>query len=142
VDKSFELIDSKQRDLLESYVYTVNNLDLNLAATIWGQSAEPSFIHPRGHERGWEDVKQSFYIDTMGLFSTRDLRLKDIVITPLSEDVAFAEFYWDFDAAFPDGTPLVTEGRETQVWKKEEGEWKILHIHYSGPATQEEGEGF
>ena len=142
MDKSFELLESDHRNLLESYVRTVNDLDLDLANTIWGQSAVPSFIHPRGHERGWDTIKQSFYNDTMGLFSKRDLRLKEIVVTSLSEEVAFAEFYWDFDAEFPDGSPLTTEGRETQVWKKEESGWKILHVHYSGPATQEEGEGF
>ena len=142
VDKSLESLETDHRNVLENYVRTVNDLDLDLANSIWGQSVVPSFIHPRGHERGWEAIRQSFYVETMGLFSKRDLRLKDIVVTPLTDNVSFAEFYWDFDATFPDGSPLVTEGRETQVWKREDNAWKIVHVHYSGPATQEEGEGF
>jgi hypothetical protein len=35
-----------------------------------------------------------------------------------------------------DGSPLKTEGRETQVLRKTDGRWELVHVHYSGmPAT-------
>jgi hypothetical protein len=48
--------------------------DIKLASEIWCTSEEASFIHPRGHERGWEQVKRNFYEGTMGArFSERKL---------------------------------------------------------------------
>ena len=128
--------------LLADYVTSVNELDLTKAEQIWSQTSTTSFIHPRGHEKGWQDIKASFYLDTMGRFSQRDLRLHDIDVHLLSSDIAWGEFYWDFDATFKDGTPLKTTGRETQIWRKESGGWKILHVHYSGQPVAGEREGF
>jgi len=33
----------------------VEHADTELAVTLWLTGPEVSFIHPRGHERGWED---------------------------------------------------------------------------------------
>ena len=128
--------------LLGDYVTAVNELDLELGEKIWSQQQDISFIHPRGHQQGWDEIKKEFYQGTMGLFSQRKLVLRDISIRVLSEDTAWSDFYWDFEALFPDGKPLKTSGRESQVWKKEADGWKIVHVHYSGPAISGEGEGF
>ena len=78
----------------------------------------------------------------MGNFKTRDLVLKNVNIRILSEDAAWSDFYWDFNATFKDGTPIQTSGRETQVYKKEPDGWKIVHVHYSGMPVTGEREGF
>ena len=136
------VVDPEFQNVINTYLKTVNELDIGLAQSLWDSSDEISFIHPRGHEKGWDQVREAFYLGTMGLFTSRELRVKEISVHRLSDDVAQAEFYWDFNAVFEDGTPLTTEGRETQVWKKSDGNWRIVHVHYSGPATVEEGEGF
>ena len=128
--------------LLRQYAEAVNNLDLELAKEIWSQEKDISFIHPRGHQRGWQEIKTAFYQETMGQFSKRQLTLRDISIRILGKDTAWSDFYWDFEAVFPDGKELASTGRETQVWKKEADGWKIVHVHYSGPAIQRAGEGF
>ncbi len=129
--------------LLDDYATSVINLDLELAGKIWSKRPDTSFIQPRGHQKGWEDIKNSFYLGAMANFSKRDLRLKDINIRVLNEDTAWVDFYWDFDAVFAkDNSPITTKGRETQILSKEKDGWKIVHVHYSGPATQREREGF
>lgn len=128
--------------LLENYVTAVNELDLELAQSIWSQTEEISFIQPRGHQVGWNDIQKAFYIGAMGNFKKRDLKLKNVTIRILSNDTAWADFYWDFDAVFHDDTPITTSGRETQVWKKEADGWKIVHVHYSGLPVTGEREGF
>lgn len=134
---------SEIQKILERYTASINNLDLELASQIWSQTADTSFIHPRGHQKGWEDIKRAFYLGAMANFSKRDLRLKDISIRILSKEVAWADFYWDFHAVFAeDGSAMTTKGRETQIFRKEKEGWKIVHVHYSGPATQREREGF
>jgi hypothetical protein len=49
-----------------TYLRSVEHADTELASTLWATSPEVSFIHPRGHERGWEQVAQNFYQQTMG----------------------------------------------------------------------------
>jgi hypothetical protein len=41
---------------LATYLRSVEHADAELASTLWATSPEVSFIHPRGHERGWEQV--------------------------------------------------------------------------------------
>ena len=128
--------------LLNDYVKAVNELDLNHAKNIWSQKESISFIQPRGHQKGWDEIQKAFYLGAMGNFKTRDLVLKNVNIRILSEDAAWSDFYWDFNATFKDGTPIQTSGRETQVYKKEPDGWKIVHVHYSGMPVTGEREGF
>ena len=134
---------AKLHGLLDQYVSAVNNLDLELAKRIWSQKADISFIQPRGHQKGWADIEANFYLGAMANFSSRELRLKNIQIRLLDENTAWGDFYWDFDAVFAkDGSAIQTTGRESQVWRKEADGWKIVHVHYSGPPTRREREGF
>jgi ketosteroid isomerase-like protein len=121
------------QEIIEKYAQSIDAADTDLAGQIWSQSPDVSFIHPRGHERGFDQVKQNFYVRTMGdAFSERKLRVKDIAIH-MYGDAAWAEFYWDFAAKLKkDGASLNTMGRETQIYRKERGGWRLVHVHYSG----------
>ena len=129
-------------DVLEKYARAVNELDMELAEEIWSQDSAVSFIQPRGHQRGWANIRQNFYLNTMGNLPTRHLTIGDFEIHQLTDDTAWAEFYWTFKATLPNGDPINSAGRETQIFKRENGVWQIQHVHYSGMPTQEEGEGF
>jgi ketosteroid isomerase-like protein len=131
------------RGNIATYAKSIDDADTDLAARIWWDSPEVSFIHPLGHEHGFDQIKQNVYQRLMGeTFSERKLTPRDIVIHVYG-DVAWAEFYWDFNAKFrKDGQPITTHGRETQIYCKMEGSWRLVHVHYSGmPATQP-GQGF
>ena len=65
-------------------------------------------------------------------FSERKLSVKDVSIHVYG-DTGWSEFYWDFAAKRrKDGSPVATKGRETQVYHKEQGQWRLVHVHYSG----------
>jgi len=84
-------------------------------------------------------VKANFYENTLReAFSERKLTIKDVVIHAY-RDAAWVEFYWDFVAKLrKDGTALTTRGRESQVYRKNKGRWRLVHVHYSGmPVTGE-----
>lgn len=130
-------------ELLKAYEESVSIENLALADKLWSDDAKVSFIHPRGHEVGKEEVKKAFYVDTMySRFSERDLQITSYEINEY-DDFAVVTFYWQFDAVFADnGEKKHTEGRETQVLKKEDGSWKIVHVHYSNMPVAGEREGF
>jgi ketosteroid isomerase-like protein len=129
--------------MIAKYAKSIDDADTTLASQIWSDSPEVSFIHPLGHEHGLEQIKQNVYGHLMGeTFSERKLSVHDI-FTHVYGDTAWAEFYWDFAAKFrKDGSPITTHGRETQVYRKEKGSWRLVHVHYSGMPIKEERQGF
>src|SRR5260370_8341357 len=127
------------RSLIEKYAKSVDGADTNLAAQVWLDSPNVSFIHPLGHEHGFEQIKQNVYTRLMGeTFLERKLSVHDVSIHVFG-DAARAEFYWDFAAKFrKDGSPLTTHGRETQLYQREQGRWRLVPLHYSGiPPTRD-----
>jgi ketosteroid isomerase-like protein len=131
------------KGIIAKYANSVDAADTTLASQIWWNSPEVSFIHPLGYEHGFEQIKQNVYTHLMGeTFSERKLTPHDISIH-IYGDSAWSEFYWDFNAKFrKDGQDITTHGRETQFYRKIQGNWRIIHVHYSGmPATQL-GQGF
>ena len=128
--------------LIQTYTATVSSLDMTTIESIWSTEENVSFIHPRGHETGWPAIRQAFYLDTMGRLSKRTLEAERINVRLLSPTTAWGDFYWHFKATFKDGTNIETRGRETQVWEKIDGSWKIVHVHYSGLPVSGEREGF
>ncbi len=131
------------RGLIEKYAKSIDGADTALAAEVWLDSPDVSFIHPLGHEHGFEQIKQNVYTRLMGeTFSERKLTVHDVSIH-VHEDAAWAEFYWDFAAKFrKDGSALTTHGRETQLYQKEQGRWRLVHVHYSGMPVIGERQGF
>lgn len=126
------------RRLVATYAKSVDDADTTLAAQVWLDSPDVSFIDPLGHEHGFEQIKQDIYKHLMGdTFSERKLSPRDIAVH-VNGDSAWVEFYWDFDARFrKDGSPITTHGRESQVYWRMQNGWRLVHVHYSGmPAPQ------
>lgn len=136
------------KQLEADYVRSINAMDYQLADRIWINSAQVSYIHPRGHSTSWQKIKDEFYKGTMDdFFSKRNLRITTeptIAFYGKNRDVAVVEFYWVFDAVMrKDGEPLRTEGRESQVLVKgADDKWRIAQIHYSGPPVTGDRQGF
>jgi ketosteroid isomerase-like protein len=135
--------DALIRSQIATYAEAVGAADPTLAATVWANTPEVSFIHPLGHEHGWDAIKVNVFQRLMGeTFSERKLTVKDIGVHVYGT-TAWAEFYWDFAAKFrKDGSPLETHGRETQIYTKLRGRWRLVHVHYSGMPVTGERQGF
>ncbi len=129
--------------VLENYKISINQADTAFAGTFWLTTSQSHFIHPRGHEKGWEEIKSGIYEMFGSRFETRDLKSYDETIQVFG-DMAVVVFYWIFDATFAgeNPTPMQTRGRETMVLKKFGKSWKIVHIHYSGMPVTGAREGF
>ena len=139
----FDAAVTEIKSIIDRYAKSIDSADTDLASRIWSNDDDVSFIHPRGHECGWEQVKTNFYEKTMGArFSERKLNVQDVAVHVL-KDAAWAEFCWNFRAKLKsDGSTLETAGRESQVYKKSERGWSIIHVHYSKMPVCGEREGF
>lgn len=129
-------------ELIKKYGEAIDKADTLLASKLFAHTNEVSFIHPRGHEKGWSEVNSNIYKFFGDTFSKRKLNIFSENVT-VYNNVAWVEFYWTFDATFKkDNSPLQTKGRETQIWRKIDNEWHLVHVHYSNMPVTGEGQGF
>jgi len=116
--------------LVTLYVQAIDQADTVLASKLWSPTAEISFIHPGGTEYGWSGVK-NIYQMFKDNFSTRKLSFSDLKFAYYG-DVSWLTFYWTFDGTLKmNNNPVQTKGRETQIWRKINYEWRLVHVHYS-----------
>ncbi len=80
---------------INRYLYSIDKADPTLGKQLFYVSPETSFIHPRGHERGWSQIAENFYGTTMGkTFSKRTLKLDAPPAIHVYGNAAVAEFDW------------------------------------------------
>ena len=118
--------------LIHRYARAVHTVDPELLGAICSHSPEVSFIYPLGEERGFEAIEHNVFEKVMGgQFSARDLQMDDVAVH-VNGDSAWSEFHWVFHATLrKNGQSVTTRGVETQIYRREAGEWRIVHVHYS-----------
>jgi ketosteroid isomerase-like protein len=118
--------------VIERYAKAVDTVDLNLLSQIWSHSPEVSFIYPLGEEHGFDAIEQHVFKNVMGgMFSARDLETHGGAVH-VNGSAAWSEFHWVFRATMrKDGSAVTTHGVETQIYRKEAGKWRLVHVHYS-----------
>lgn len=125
-------------DIVRKYTQSVNIGDKQpkLIDDLWEQSQDVSIINIRGHQKGFNDIKNNFYAPIFKVLKDRNLQIVTNEREPtiyIFDNTAVAEFYWELNAVTIDGNdPVNMLGRETHVMRKVKGEWKLIHVHYSG----------
>jgi hypothetical protein len=126
--------------LVAQYVESINQADTILGRKIWAPTAEVSFINPRGTEYGWNGVK-NIYIMFKENFTARKLTFHDVKFA-YYDNVSWLTFYWTFDATLKmNNSTVQTKGQETQIWRKINYEWRLVHVHYSSKPVTGQGQG-
>jgi ketosteroid isomerase-like protein len=130
------------KQLIEQYAESIGKADTLLGSKLFSHSPEVSFIQPRGEQHGWNEIRDQIYEFFHETFTRRKLNILKEHIS-IYGNVAWAEFNWVFDATFSKGgQTLQTKGRETQIWKKFDNEWRLVHVHYSNMPVTGAGQGF
>jgi len=132
------------RHQVDTYIQSICDADTQLGATVWATTPDSTFIHPLGHEWGWDQIASNVYGKLMGqTFSERTLKAVSDVTIHIYGDAAVVEFDWDFVATLrTTGQPIHTTGRESQVYAKLPAQgWRLVHVHYSGPPLQAPARG-
>lgn len=133
-------VDEKKHvlEMVRKYTQSVNEGDIRpaLIDQLWEHTPEVSNINIRGHQKGFEDIKNNFYEPIFLVLKDRNLRVVDDEHKPaiyIFDNTAVVEFYWKLNATLKEGNKAVNlAGRETHVYRKECGAWKLVHLHYSG----------
>ncbi|HVN58470.1 MAG TPA: nuclear transport factor 2 family protein [Bacteroidales bacterium] len=116
--------------LVSQYVKSINDADTSLALAIWAKTADISHFNPQGTFYGWDGVKK-VYRTFKDNFTSRNLTFSDLRYS-YSNEVSWVTFRWKFEGTLKSTNQLArTRGLETQVWKKVNHEWRLVHVHYS-----------
>ena len=114
--------------IVDAYIKTINDGDLELVGKIWSHDERASFLGPQGRFSGYDEVRAKLVMSFKNGVAKRNLR-KDELIIVIEGKSAWAEFTWTFDSVGKDGSERRSRGRETQIFRKEMGGWKLMHIH-------------
>jgi ketosteroid isomerase-like protein len=114
-------------DRFYSALEAMANGDARSMAAIWSHEDDVTTMHPiGGREEGWDAVRGSWEgvasASTDGTLTRSDQVIR--VIGNAAYELCTESVSWTFA-----GEPMSLEGRATNVYRKEQGEWKIVHHH-------------
>lgn len=119
------------QELVVKYAESINNADSGLAYTLFAQTGLESFVHPGGFEQGWKEISKNIY----RVLGNRYAKRKWTIVYEriwLFECAISVEMEWVLDTTLKkDNTAQRTKGKETQLWAKLKGEWKLVQVHDS-----------
>lgn len=125
--------ESRVRAVLDRYLSSIGAADVALAAEVWAHDPTVEAVTPIGRFKGWDSVRNHLYIDFLQkMFSERRLTSNDVSIQVVG-DTAWTVFDWSFAATRADGQPFASKGWESHVYRKMNGRWVIVQMHYSAP---------
>ena len=114
-------------DQFYSALEAMANGDASSMADIWSHEDDVTTMHPiGGREEGWEAVRGSWE-GVASASSDGTVTRSDQVIRVIGNgayELCTESVSWTFA-----GEPMSLEGRATNAYRKENGEWRIVHHH-------------
>ena len=123
-------------DQFYAAIESMLNGDAGAMGDIWSHEDDVSTMHPLGgRELGWDAVRASWE-GAAEAFSSGSVNVTDLVVRTLG-DVAYTVGVEQLEATVGERT-IDSEFRATNIYRREAGEWKMVHHHTDvDPATQE-----
>jgi ketosteroid isomerase-like protein len=119
------------RQASEQFYEALNRMlngDLEPMMEVWSHGSDVATMHPLGgRETGWEEVRANWEQVAQG-FSDGQVSLEDLVVVPLSEDVAYTLGTEHGQATLGEESVSI-DWRVTNIYRREEGEWKMVLHH-------------
>ena len=115
------------RNVSDKFYSGLSRMDVSALPEIWSHRDDVTTMHPMGGEQvGWEEVRTSFE-QAAGLMTDSRVDLLDQRIH-VGEDLAY-ETGIERGRAKVSGESVEFEHRVTNVYRREDGEWKMVHHH-------------
>ena len=124
-------VEDEIRQASEQFYAALNreiNGDPGPMMEVWSHGSEVSTMHPLGGINvGWEDVRTGWEQAAQAI-SDGQVSLEDLVVVPLADDVAYT-VGTEHGQAKVGGDTVGVDWRVTNIYRREGGEWKIVHHH-------------
>lgn len=117
----------KASEMFYAALNRMANGDATSLADIWSQGGDVTTMHPiGGREVGWERVRDSFR-KVAEIASEGRVRLDDQIVG-VTGDLAY-ELGSERGQLKLAGHPVTIDHRVTNVYRREAGQWKMVHHH-------------
>ena len=124
-------VEDEIRQASEQFYAALNreiNGDPGPMMEVWSHGSDVSTLHPLGGINvGWEEVRAGWEEAAQGM-SEGQVSLDDLVVLPIADDVAYTVGTEHGQAKVGDDT-IGIEWRVTNIYRREGGEWKVVHHH-------------
>ena len=124
-------VEDEIRQASEHFYAALNrtiNGDSGSMMKAWSHGSEVTTLHPLGgRETGWREVRASWE-QVAQEFSDGQVSIEGLVVVPLSDDVAYTLGTERGQATLGDERVGI-DWRVTNIYRREEGEWKMVHHH-------------
>lgn len=128
--------DNEFKELINNSLEAWNTNKPENLAKFYAQEPELKFFDALPMQyQGWKDYQagiQKNLFDNMPKFT---LKASDDIQSHRQDNLAWTTFTWHLSAELNDGTPIETDGRQTDIWEKRDGKWLIVHQHISSPVA-------
>jgi ketosteroid isomerase-like protein len=115
------------RNASDRFYSSLSSMDVTGLTELWSHADDTTTMHPMGGEQvGWQEVRRSFEEAAAGM-SDAHVELIDQRIHA-SGDLAY-ETGIERGRASLAGEPVEIEQRVTNVYRREDGQWKMVHHH-------------
>ena len=121
-------------ELVDKYCKAVNTQEKDDVYSIFSLKGKCTLISVSKIFDGLDSIYQNFLVDLIRKFYTKIDLIKDeeLKINFVNENTAIVIFKYHTECILREnGEKFGIKGVETQVMIKEDGDWKITHIHYS-----------
>src|SRR5919112_4460701 len=120
-------VEAEIRQASEQFYAALNreiNGDPGPMMEVWSHGPDVTALHPLGgRETGWEEVRANWEQVAQG-FSEGEVSIEDLVVVPLSDDVAYTLGHEQGQATLADETVSI-DWRGTNIYRRGEGGWEI-----------------
>ena len=113
----------------------IHNGDPTLRLNMWSTRDPVTLLGAFGVARsGWEEVSETFHW-VASRFSNCTAYSFDLIAAGVSGDLAYTVGYEHSEVSLDGGPVEPNTLRVTHVYRREDGEWKVVHRHGDGLAT-------
>jgi ketosteroid isomerase-like protein len=102
--------------------------DAGSVTAVWSQGQAGSTMHPIGGREIGRDQVLALWKQAGPAFSEGKASADDVVVVPLCDDVAYTVGTKRFEGKVG-GQRFHGEWRATNIYRREDGGWKIVHHH-------------
>ncbi len=124
-------VEDEIRQASEQFYAALNreiNGDPGPMMEVWSHGSEVSTMHPLGGVNvGWEAVRAGWEQAAQAI-SDGQVSLDDLVVLPIADDVAYT-VGTEHGQAKVGGDTVDVDWRVTNIYRREGGEWKVVHHH-------------
>jgi ketosteroid isomerase-like protein len=105
----------------------IHNGDVAPRLAMWSRNDPVTLFGAWMSDAGWEDVNRTFHV-LASHFSDCTSYDVDVIAAGASGDLAYTVAY-EHTSTSVDGVPRTYTLRVTQIYRREDGEWKLVHRH-------------